>query len=310
MYKTAVIFPGQGAQVVGMGRDVADVAPEARAVFDRANEILDFDLARLCFEGPAERLNATDVSQPAIFVVSVALWHAMEANGIACQLAPAAMAGLSLGEYTALHLAGFIDFEDCLRLVAERGRRMQAAAHARPGGMVSLIGLDEAVAVRICREAAESEVLVPSNFNCPRQIVVSGNREACHRLLPLAEREGGRAIELAVAGAFHSPLMASAAAGLEPALTAAAIKPGRLSVVANVSADYHGGPADVRSLLREQVVQPVRWQTSIERLIADGVDRFAEVGPGRVLTGLMRKIDRSIKAVNYSTAASLEKQPA
>ncbi len=293
-----------------MGRDVADAAPQARAVFDRANEILDFDLARLCFEGPAERLNATDMSQPAIFVVSVALWHAMEANGIACRLAPAAMAGLSLGEYTALHLAGFIDFEDCLRLVAERGRRMQAAARAKPGGMVSLIGLEEPVAVRICREAAESEVLVPSNFNCPGQIVVSGDREACQRLLPLAEREGGRAVELAVAGAFHSPLMASAAAGLEPALTAAAIKPGRLSVVANVSADYHGGPADVRSLLREQVVQPVRWQASIERLIADGVDRFAEVGPGRVLTGLMRKIDRSIKAVNYSTAASLEKQPA
>jgi [acyl-carrier-protein] S-malonyltransferase len=307
--KTAIIFPGQGAQAVGMGRDFAQASAPAAQVFRTANELLGFDLAAICFEGPAERLNATDISQPAIFVTSVAIWKALEAAGVTKDWVPQAMAGLSLGEYTALHLAGWIKFDDALRLVAERGRLMQAAAEANEGGMVSVLGLDERAVDGICRDVAQGEVLTAANFNCPGQIVLSGTRSACARAAAAAEQLGGRAIPLVVAGAFHSELMATAAEGLRKALEPAKIVPGRVPVVSNVTADYHGGPDGVRARLEEQVVSPVRWQASVERLIADGFDRFIEVGPGRVLTGLMRKISRSAAASNFSTAAAMEEVP-
>lgn len=306
MSKTAVIFPGQGAQVVGMGQDFAAVSRAAAALYEAADHILGRSLSALCFSGPAERLNATDISQPAIFVTSVAMWRALEEAGITQDWNPGAMAGLSLGEYTALHLAGWVSFEDGLRLVAERGRLMQAAAEVQAGGMISIIGLDESTVVEVCRQAAEGDVLNPANFNCPGQIVVSGAKAACDRVIPLAERAGARAIPLTVAGAFHSALMAPAAQGLRSALRAVKITPGRIGVVSNVSADYHADPDGVRRLLGEQVVRPVRWQASVERLIAEGYERFIEVGPGRVLTGLMKKINRAATAVNYSTAATLQ----
>ncbi len=293
-----------------MGKDVAQAVPAARKVFDSANDQLGYNLAALCFEGPADRLNSTEVSQPAIFVTSVAVWKALESVGIARELAPAGMAGLSLGEYTALHLAGWLSFEEGLALVAERGRLMQAAADNTPGGMVSLIGLDEAAAEMLCREAAGGQVLTPANFNCPGQIVISGDKAACERAVSLADAHVAKAVPLAVAGAFHSDLMQSAVEGLERALLRAKITPGRIPVVSNVSAGYHGDPDRVRRLLREQVAKPTRWQACVERLIADGFDRFVEVGPGRVLTGLMRKIDRSVQAVNYASMSGLTKVPA
>jgi [acyl-carrier-protein] S-malonyltransferase len=305
--KTAIIFPGQGAQHPGMGKDVAESSEAARAVYSRANEIVGWDLAGLCFSGPAEKLNGTDIQQPAIFVTSVAIWKAMESNGLAQDLAPQAMAGLSLGEYTALHLAGWIDFEDSLRLVAERGRLMQEAATQSSGGMVSLMGLNEEQSIALCKEASRGEPLAPANFNCPGQIVISGAKSACQRALELAERHGAKAVELDVAGAFHSDLMGPAVTDLEKALSIAKIGPGRIPVASNVSARYHDGPLGVRTLLREQVAKPVRWQASIEELIAHGFDRFVEVGPGRVLTGLMRRINRAATALNFSTAAALEK---
>ncbi|MCB9856818.1 MAG: ACP S-malonyltransferase [Phycisphaerales bacterium] len=310
MSKTAIIFPGQGSQVVGMGKDVADVSAAARKVYADANRILGWDLTTLCFEGPAERLNATDASQPAIFVTSVAIWEACKERGLVDEWAPTAMAGLSLGEYTALHLAGWFGFEAGLKLVAERGRLMQAAAESSRGGMVSIMGVDEAVVNTICAEAADGDVLAPANFNCAGQIVISGSKEACDRSVAVAEKYGARAIPLVVAGAFHSPLMQPAVDGLELALRDTEITSGTLGVVSNVSADYHADPNTVRGLLREQVAKPIRWQASIERLVAEGFDRFIEVGPGRVLTGLMRKIDRSAKALNFSAAAALEKVPA
>lgn len=306
MTKTAIVFPGQGAQVVGMGKDVAEAHPAARAVFDEADRILGLPLSTLCFDGPAERLNATDISQPAIFVTSVALWRVMAEKGIAADLAPAAMAGLSLGEYTALHLAGLMGFEECLKLVARRGQLMQAAAESTSGSMVSIMNLDEAQTVALCKEAAQGEVLGPANYNCPGQIVISGAKGACERAATLAEKYGGRGIPLVVAGAFHSSLMDSAAEGLAGPLEAARINPPQIPVVSNVTADYHGDPASVRSRLREQVAQPIRWEASMRKLIADGIGRFVEVGPGRVLSGLMRKIDRSVKMLNYSSAASLD----
>lgn len=307
MSKTAIIFPGQGAQQVGMCKDVYDASEAARKVFARAQDILGEDLADLVLNGPAQKLDTTQWSQPAIFVTSVAVWHALKAAGIADELAPSAMAGLSLGEYTALHLAGWIGFDDALRLVAERGRLMQAAAEASTGGMVSIMGADEETTNRICAEAAQGETLTPANFNCPGQIVISGSKSACERSVALAEKHGARAVPLNVAGAFHSALMGPAVEGLWKTLQNTKITPGQIPVVANVSAGYYDGPESVRASLREQVAKPIRWQASIERLIADGYDRFAEVGPGRVLTGLMRKINRSVTATNYSSAAAMER---
>ncbi len=306
MAKTAVIFPGQGAQVVGMGADYWKVSPAAREVYRRADDILGFALSRLCFEGPAERLNRTDASQPAIFVTSIAIWRARQEAGLAAHWSPQAMAGLSLGEYTALHVAGWIGFEDGLKLVAERGRLMQAAAEATSGGMVSIMGVSEEEVRRLCDAAAEGLVLAPANFNCPGQIVISGDQKACERALRLAESFGARAVPLTVAGAFHSPLMESAVSGLKTALLGVPIRVGQIGVVSNVSADYHDDPNSVRDLLREQVARPIRWQASVERLIGQGFDRFIEVGPGRVLTGLMRKINRTVEMINWSGAAGLD----
>ncbi len=290
-----------------MGKDVAQVYPVAGEVFDHANEILGFDLKTLCFDGPPERLNATDISQPAIFVTSVAIYRVLKDLGVIESENPQAMAGLSLGEYTALHLAGWLNFEDCLRLVAERGRLMQVASEASPSGMVSIIGLDEPKAEELCRQAAGGGVLVPANFNCPGQIAISGDKDACDRALEIADLFEARAVPLTVAGAFHSPLMESAAQGLKPVLASSKMKTGRIGVVSNVSADYHADPDNVRALLHRQVAKPIRWQASIERLIAQGFDRFVEIGPGKVLTGLMRRINRSVKAVNFSSAESIEK---
>ena len=301
---TAVLFPGQGSQIVGMGRDVMETSEHARKVFHRANEILGIDLATMCFEGPAEVLERTDIQQPAIFVTSVALWEAfLEAGGRRDVFVRTG--GLSLGEYTALHVAGAVGFESCLKLVHHRGQLMQSAAIASPSGMVSLIGADETVAREVCDRAREADVLAPSNFNCPGQIVISGSASACKRALAIAQEVDCRAIELPVAGAFHSPLMASAAEGLWPTLEATDFQTPQIPVIANVNAENHGDPSTIRESLKNQIVQPVLWQKCVEKMIDDGVDRFVEIGPGRVLTGLMRKIDRKRISINMSTAASI-----
>ncbi len=304
MDTSAVIFPGQGSQVVGMGRDVAAAHSAARRVFEQANAILGFDLAALCFDGPAARLEQTDIQQPAIFVASIALWETWREIQTDRPL-PRAMGGLSLGEYSALHAAGAVNFEDALRLVQLRGRLMQAAALASPSGMVSLVGADETAAKGLCEKARGNDVLVAANFNCPGQIVLSGSRAACERAVALAAEFQCRAVPLPVAGAFHSPLMASAAEQLWPALQATAFHAPAVPVIANVDATYHGDAASIRDSLRRQLTEPVLWQGCVERMIADGCECFTEVGPGRVLTGLMRKINRAVRAVNISTAETL-----
>lgn len=306
MDKRAAIFPGQGSQSVGMGLDVAQAHPAARRVFEQANAILGFDLAKACFEGPAETLEATDVQQPAIFTVSVAIWHAMrETAPESCSFD--AMAGLSLGEYTALHLAGAIDFEDALRVVRQRGQLMQAAAVAQPSGMVSLMGLDEPQVRRLCEECAAAGVIQPANFNCPGQIVVSGAKAACEQLAAMAEAAGGRAVPLKVAGAFHSALMQPAADGLRAVLASVEIRRPALPVYANVNAAPHGEPESIRERLVQQLVSPVQWQACVEAMIRDGANRFVEIGPGRVLAGLMRKIHREARTETVNAASALEK---
>ena len=304
MGRRAVIFPGQGAQSVGMGRDVAESSVAARSVFDRANDLLGFDLARLCFEGPPGELEKTDIQQPAIFVASVAIWEAfIEAGGQRDWFSWAA--GLSLGEYTALHIAAAVGFDDALRLVRRRGQLMQEASLASPSGMVSLIGAEEGAARALCDRAREGEVLAPANFNCPGQIVISGSKGACDRAVQLAAEMGCRAVALAVAGAFHSPLMEPAARGLNGVLAETHFTTPALAVISNVGAETHGEPAVIRDALRRQLTQPVLWQRCIERMIEEGAAQFVEMGPGRVLTGLMRKINRRVPVDNVSTTDSI-----
>lgn len=301
----AAIFPGQGAQEVGMGQDVAAQSTVAAETFRQADELLGLPLSRLCFEGPADRLNATDVQQPAIFTTSVALYRAAVDRDRIRPDQFTYMAGLSLGEYTALHLADAIDFEDALRLVYRRGQLMQAAAQAAPGGMVSLIGMDEPAALALCEAVADKGAVRPANFNCPGQIVISGDLAACQAAASLADQRGGRAIPLDVAGAFHSELMRPAADALRETLMATDIRPPRCKVVSNVDVALHSEPAAIRDSLYRQVVNPVRWQQCVEHMLAAGVRDFWEIGPKRVLAGLNRKIDRAARTTNIGKAADL-----
>lgn len=304
--KTAFLFPGQGAQHVGMGKDIAAQSPVAAALFEKANAIVGYDLRQLCFEGPEEKLNATTVSQPAIFVVTAAILEIVKQNRPA--LVADITAGLSMGEYSALYAAGLMSFEDTLRLVQKRGDAMQAAADASKGSMVSILGLDEAKVQALCDEAAQGELLKPVNFNCPGQIVISGSIEACKRAEQLAEKYGAmKAIPLAVAGAFHSSMMDPAARQLEQALADCPIQtPSCPKVIANITADYYTSADAVRKGLVQQLIAPILWQKCMERLLAEGVETFYEMGPGRVLTGLMKRIHRRANVVNISSWESLQ----
>ena len=305
MSQTAFIFPGQGSQAVGMGKSIAEADDHAARVFNHANEILGFDLSGICFEGPAERLEATDIQQPAILVTSAALWAALTEGGQK-DISLQAAAGLSLGEYTALYVAGALEFEDAVRLVFKRGQFMQEAAQAFPGSMVSIMGLSPDAVAELCGQAAEGEVLTPANYNCPGQIVISGTKSACARAVRVVEQSGtGRAVPLKVAGAFHSDLMKPAAEKLKAELDSTDFASPLVPVISNVETTAHGSAERIRDLLYRQVFSPVRWQASIEFLIRDGIERFVEVGPGRVLTGMMRKIDRSKAAASISNHASL-----
>jgi [acyl-carrier-protein] S-malonyltransferase len=302
--KTAFLFPGQGAQAAGMGKEIAQKFDAAARIFERAKTIVGFDLSRICFEGPAERLNTTTVSQPAIFVTSAAILEVVRTS-----LPPADVtAGLSLGEYTALYAAGVISFEDALVLVQKRGQAMQAAADATDGAMVSIIGLDEEKVGQLCAEAGEGELLVAVNFNCPGQIVISGSKAACGRAERLAGKYGAiKAVRLEVAGAFHTEMMSSAANTLKEALRKCRIsEPMNIKTIANIDAEYYKSAKEIAEGLIKQLTCPVLWQKCMEKLIADGVEYFYEIGPGRVLSGLMRRIDRKINVVNVSSLQAIE----
>ena len=304
--RAIVLCPGQGAQHVGMGQAWATRSPAAAAVFARADEVLGLGLTRLCFEGPEDQLNRTDVAQAAIYTTSVACHAALQDAG---QLAPAAAtAGLSLGEFTALHLAGALDFDSGLKLVRLRGEAMQQAAEASDGSMVALIGADEAQARQLCSEASDDgagEVLVPANFNCPGQIVVSGSRAACDRAVGIAEELGLRATPLTVIGAFHSPLMQPAADRLAQGLEQVEWHTPSVPVLSNVTGRPHDGddPASIRRRLIEQLTHPVRWSDALTWALANLPGQLVELAPGKVLSGLMRRIDRNTKVRNYATPA-------
>lgn len=292
MNRIGFLFPGQGAQHVGMGRKLVEEYPKARELFDRANEILGYDLAKLCFEGPAEELDTTVISQPAIFVTSLAALEKLRADSpdivLACEMA----AGLSLGEYTALVFSGAISFEEGLRLVQRRGQAMQDAADATPSGMVSVLLLDLEKVQEIRQQASEVGLIEIANYLCPGNLVLSGVNAACERAIELAEAAGGRVVPLAVAGAFHTQIMVPADATLGEALSATTVQTPEIPVISNVDAEAHQDPQDLRDVLVRQVVSPVRWEDCMRKMLDAGIDEFYEIGPGRVLTGLLKRIHR------------------
>ncbi len=301
MSKTALLFAGQGAQSVGMGRDLAEKFPAARAWFDRANAVLGYDLAAICFNGPEAELTKTEHAQPAIFLVG---WIAFQ---LLRERVPAlgyqAAAGLSLGEFTAFAAADAMGFEEGLKAVRERGRFMQEACDATRGAMAAIIGLDEGPAREVCAEAG----VALANLNCPGQLVISGAADGIARACELAKARGAkRALPLTVAGAYHSPLMAGAKPKLAAELARVRLHPPSVPVISNVTARPHDGEASTRALLVEQVTAPVRWEESMRYLIADGFRRFIELGPGSVLSGFMKRIDKNALMMNVADSASLE----
>jgi [acyl-carrier-protein] S-malonyltransferase len=299
---TAFLFPGQGAQTVGMGATLAASLPAARALFDRANDILGYDLLALCTEGPEEKLNSTVYSQPALYVCSLAALEQLKQDSPDAVAGCVVTAGLSLGEYTALAFAGSLDFDSGLKLVAERGLAMQDASDAIPSGMVSLLGLERDRITELCDQAREGEVLQIANMLCPGNIVVSGSKAACARVAAMAEGAGAmKVIPLAVAGAFHTPIMQPAVDRLTAALAKVELKKPRVPVLSNVDAQAHDDPEEIRQLLVRQVVNPVLWEDTMRRMLADyGVEKCYEIGPGRVLAGLLKRIERRFPCDNVS----------
>lgn len=292
--KIGFLFPGQGAQKVGMGAELGQEFPVARRVFEEADEALGMALSRMCFEGPEEALRLTVNTQPATLVTSIAaLWAFQSECGVAAEVA----AGHSLGEYSALVAAGAISLADAVRAVRERGRLMQEACPAGQGSMAALLGIDLTAVQAICTEAsAGGEIVVPANLNSPGQVVVSGHAGAVRRALELAKARGGAAsMELKVSAPFHSPLMQPAREAMEPVLERLTVNPLNFGVISNVTAQVNRDQARVRLLLLEQITSPVRWEESMVTLAGAGIGETIEFGAGRVLAGLMRRINRNIK---------------
>ena len=307
MPKTGVLFPGQGAQAVGMGRDVYEKSAAARAVFDLADSVLPFKLSDVVFSGPEDRLTETDVSQPAILVASIAVAEAAREAG--WKTDSAATAGLSLGEYSALAFSGALQLDDAIRLVHKRGGYMREAGRKRPGGMLSVIGLDGGALEDVIRGASGAGIIRAANLNCPGQVVLSGEMAALQAAERLAAERGAmKTVFLKVDGAFHSPLMQEAAERLAAELASVAIRRPSMPFVANVTGEFADDPEEIRRLLAAQVTSSVLWEKSMRTLLAAGAAKFVEIGPGRVLTGLMKRIDRRapIDAVgDYGAAAAL-----
>ena len=301
MSKTALLFAGQGAQTVGMGKDLAGQFPAAKSWFDRANSALGYDLASICFNGPEAELTKTENAQPAIFLVGWVAFQLLKERLPALQFDAAA--GLSLGEFTALAAAGAMSFEDGLRLVRQRGRFMQEACDATRGGMAAIIGLDEAQTREVCAQAG----VVLANLNCPGQLVISGESDKIAQAVEFAKAKGARrAIALPVAGAYHSPLMAGARPRLQAELAKVKLSAPTVPVISNVTGEAHAGAAEISARLVEQVTAPVLWEKSMRRLLAQGFTRFIELGPGTALSGFMKRIDKTAQMLNVADLASLE----
>jgi [acyl-carrier-protein] S-malonyltransferase len=302
MHKTALLFAGQGSQYVGMGRDLASQFPQAKTWFEQGREALGFDLPGLCFNGPDADLTRTENCQPGIFLTSWTAFQLLKERAPTLEFQAAA--GLSLGELTALTAAGSLSFQDGLSVARQRGRFMQEACEATHGTMAAVLGLDAEILGAVCGEAG----VEMANLNCPGQIVISGESEKVAKACELAKAKGARrAVLLPVAGAYHSRLMAGAQDKVRELLARTRIEPATAAVISNVTARPHGSPDEIRLRLSEQVVSPVRWEESIRYLLDNGFRRFIELGPGTVLSGFLKRIDKSAEILNVGDVPSLER---
>lgn len=305
MSKVAFIFPGQGSQYMGMGQELYNNFSVCRETLEEADDSLGFSISKMCFDGPAEELSSTVNTQPAILAVSVAALRVLQQE---CGLKPQALAGHSLGEYSALVAAGSIKFSDAVKVVHQRGRIMQEAAPVGSGGMAAVLGLERQKVIACCQEASSFGVVDPVNFNCPGQVVIAGDTEPLKQAMELCRRAGAkRVIELAVSGPFHSRLMRSAGEKLAQVLAQVEIRVPELPVIANINADYLTSPVTIKESLIRQVSGAVLWEDSIEKLVQEGFYKMIEVGPGKVLCGLVKKINKEVVTNNVEDLASLEK---
>jgi len=299
--KTAYIFPGQGSQHVGMGKDLCEKFPEAKKYFDEANSILGFSLSKICFEGPEEELKQTKNTQPAIFLHSAAVWNLLKPTDAAM------VAGHSLGEYSALVAAEAISFQDTIKLVRLRGELMQKAGEENPGTMAAVVGLAPEIVVEVCKKASEAGIVQPANFNSPGQIVISGSVSGVRKAMEIAKEKGAKLVkELVVSGAFHSPLMQSVKDKLKDALDKTQIKDAKIPLYANVTAKPVQKADEIRKLLLEQVTSPVRWEESVVNMNAAGATKFIEVGPGKVLQGLVKRTVATAEVSGIDKAADVK----
>jgi [acyl-carrier-protein] S-malonyltransferase len=303
MNKIAFIFAGQGAQYVGMGKELADNIPVCKKVFEEADKALGFEISKICFEGTKEELDKTENTQPAILTTSIAALKALEESGIK----PDVVAGLSLGEYSALVCSGVLNFSDAVKLVKKRGKFMQEAVPAGVGTMAAILGLGAEDVKAVCAESNDFGIVEPANFNCPGQIVIGGEIEAVKLASDKAKERGGKVIPLSVSAPFHTSMLKLAARKLEEELMSVETQEIKVPVITNVTGDYVKESGNIKELLKKQVMSSVLWENSVKRMIEDGVDTFVELGPGKALSGFVKKIDRKAMVVNVEDLKSLEK---
>jgi len=305
MATVAIVFPGQGSQYVGMGKDLYEHNPPAKKLFDQADTLLGFSLSKICFDGPDDELRQTRNTQPAIFLHSMALANSL--HGLKGDM----VSGHSLGEYTALVAAAAISFEDGLKLVRLRGELMQHAGEVNKGTMAAVVGLEPDVVEKVCTEAGSAGVVQPANFNSPGQVVISGSINGVRKAMELAKQHGAKLVkELVVSGAFHSPLMESAKKSLKEALEKTQISDARIPVYANVTAEPVTDAAEIRDLLYRQVTSPVRWEQSVRNMVRDGATVFYEVGPGKVLQGLIKRTEPGVQVSGIDRVTDLQSMEA
>jgi [acyl-carrier-protein] S-malonyltransferase len=304
MKATAFIFPGQGSQYVGMGKEFFENFREARELFQEADDVLHLSISSLCFQGPEEALKLTENTQPAVLTTSIAALRVLQAEkGVVPRLA----AGHSLGEYSALVVSGALAFADAVQIVRLRGRFMQEAVPVGEGAMAAILGMERGQVEKLCEEAAQGEVLTPANFNCPGQIVIAGHAKAVERAMERVKQEGKKAVPLPVSAPFHSPLMKPAGERLEKVLEGIPIQDLKIAVVTNVEAEINRSKERVKELLVAQVWSPVRWEESMQKITGDGIEQTLEIGPGKVLSGLMKRINPRVETKNIEDIQTLKK---